>query len=109
MALVNAVERVPLKEDAGGVIRVGGTRVTLDSVIAAYHMGSAPEQILEQYPVLQLADIYAVISYYLRHRDEVDAYIAQNRQEAELARKEYEKEHSAQPSREQLLARRKSG
>ncbi|HEV8486180.1 MAG TPA: DUF433 domain-containing protein [Blastocatellia bacterium] len=62
----------PLRKDADGVIRVGGTRVSLDSVVVAFHDGSTPEEIVQQYPTLGLADTYAAVAYYLNHREEVD-------------------------------------
>ncbi|MEO0869309.1 MAG: DUF433 domain-containing protein, partial [Cyanobacteria bacterium J06642_11] len=37
--------------------------------------GATAEEIVEQYPSLQLADVYSVISYYLRRKTEVDAYL----------------------------------
>jgi uncharacterized protein (DUF433 family) len=48
--------------DQAGVLRVNGTRVSLDSVIFAFNEGSTPEEIAQQYTTLNLADIYAVIS-----------------------------------------------
>lgn len=98
-------EPVPLIEDADGVIRVGGTRVTLDSVIVAYENGSIAEEILLSYPSLHLADIYAVISYYLRHRVEVKAYLAQEAARDAQTRREIEAEFNLADLRERLLGR----
>lgn len=58
-------ERVPIQSDADGVIRVGGTRVTLDAVVAAFDAGATPEEIVQQYPSVTLADVYSVIGYCL--------------------------------------------
>jgi uncharacterized protein (DUF433 family) len=66
MTLVIGIEPVPLATDAGSVVRVGGTRVTLDTVVTAFEEGATAEEIVHQYPSLKLADIYAVIGYYLR-------------------------------------------
>lgn len=74
---------LPLKMDEHGVIRVSGTRVTLDTVIACYHQGDSPEAIHEGFDVLLLNDIYAVIAYYLAHRDELDAYLKRGQEDAE--------------------------
>ena len=71
------VEQVPLRLYEGRSLRVGTTRVTLDTVVSAYKGGASPEEIAESFDTLRLADIYAVISYYLRHVDEVEAYIAE--------------------------------
>ncbi len=48
-------------------MRVAGTRVTLETVVAAFCHGATAEQIAHDYP-LELADIYAVITFYLRQR-----------------------------------------
>ena len=67
MSLLVTSEPVPLVTDLDGVIRVGATRVTLDTVIAAFQEGMTAEGIVEQYPSLRLADVYSVIGYFLRH------------------------------------------
>ena len=60
---------VPLREDEHGAIRAGDTRVLLDLVIQEFRNGATPEAIVESYDALTLADVYAVITYYLRHSD----------------------------------------
>ena len=80
MSLVLESQPVPLHADADGVVRVAGTRVTLDTVVAAFTQGATAEQIAHDYPVLSLMDIYAVITFYLRQREAEEAYLAeQNR------------------------------
>lgn len=96
----------PLREGEGGAVLVGETRVSLDSVITAFHLGSVPEQIVYKFPTLLLADVYAVIAYYLRHRENVDAYMAERRREAEALWAEIEEQQPAAELRERLLARR---
>lgn len=64
MVSVPQVETLPLEMDAHGVIRVGKTRVTLDTVVAAFDEGATAEEIVQQYPTLLLADVYSVIGYY---------------------------------------------
>ncbi len=105
MSLVAQAEPVPLHTDADGVVRVAGTRVTLDTVLAAYRQGSTPEQIAEDYSSLETADVYAVITYYLRHRDDVDAYLEERSQRAEEVRREIEARHSSEGLRERLEGR----
>jgi uncharacterized protein (DUF433 family) len=61
--------------DEYGVIRVGKTRVMLDSVVAAFQQGQSAETIQQQFPSLTLEQIYGAIAYYLGHQDEVDAYL----------------------------------
>jgi uncharacterized protein (DUF433 family) len=62
----------PIQADDAGVLRVGGTRVRLETVINAFNSGSTAEEILLKYPSLNLTDIYAIITYYLWSREEVE-------------------------------------
>jgi uncharacterized protein (DUF433 family) len=68
-------EIVPLQYDDNGVIRVGDTRVPLETVISSFEQGATAEQIAYQFPALRLADIYTVIAYYLNHREDVQHYM----------------------------------
>lgn len=74
--LVITTVPIPLETDADGVVRAGGTRVTLDTIVTAFEDGATAEEIVYQYPSLNLADIYSVLGYYLQHRPEVDAYLS---------------------------------
>ncbi len=47
-----------VREDAHGVLRIGGGRVMLDSVVAAFEQGHSPETIRAQYPSLSLEEVY---------------------------------------------------
>lgn len=105
MALLTTTEPVPLQEDAEGVIRVGGTRVTLDTVLTAYMKGSTPEQIAQDYSALDTADIYAAIAYYLRHRDEVEEYLRRRQQQADAVREEFKRRFPSEGLRERLESR----
>ena len=96
----------PLSVDDDSVLRVEGTRVRLETVINAFQDGCAAEEILLKYPSLQLTDIYAVITYYLWHRAEVDAYLTERRSLADKVRQENETRYSPAGVRERLLARR---
>ena len=96
---------VPLRLESSGTVRVGQTRVTLDSLVATYESGSTPEEIQEQFPTLVLADIYWVIGYYLAHRSEVDAYLASRRAQADEIKRQYEELHDPTGIKERLLAR----
>ena len=73
-----------VRVDEHGVMRVGATRVSIDSVVIPFQRGDSPESIRGQYPSLTLEQVYGAITYYLRHRDEVDEYL--RRQEAESER-----------------------
>ena len=65
--------------------RVGGTRVTLDIVVRAFNRGATAEEIVQEFPSLQLPDVYQVIGYYLKHSAEFAAYFEKReREEKEL-------------------------
>lgn len=85
-----------------GVLRIENTRVSLDSVLIAFNQGATPEQIVQDYDSLSLGQVYAVIGYYLRHRDEVDGYLAKRRRRHNELRSQY----NQKGIRERLLARR---
>jgi uncharacterized protein (DUF433 family) len=105
MVPATAADPVPLHTDADGVIRVAGTRVTLDTVVAAYRKGETPEQIAQDYSSLQIADIYAVIAYYLRHQDEVAAYLEARGRKADAARRKFQTLFPSAGLRERLQKR----
>ena len=106
MALMIEAISVPLVEGSDGVVRVGGTRVPLETVVHAFRNGATAEEIVQQYPVLRLDDIYAVVSYYLRHRDAVNAYVEAGRLEAEQVKAWSEEQFPSDGIRARLLARR---
>lgn len=106
MGLEIGVETVPLRMDADGVVRVGGTRVTLDTVIAAFKEGGTAEEIVSQYSTLQLADVYSVIAYYLRRPGEVEEYLQQQLDRAKRVRDLNESRFDPKGIRDRLLTRR---
>lgn len=110
MGVVIQPESPPLRVNDAGEIRVGTTRVLLALVLRAYLGGATPEDIVRVYDSLDLADVYATIAYYLRHREELDRYLADYDREGDEVRKEIE---TSQPDRaglkDRLLARRAGG
>ena len=95
----------PLRLDEGGAVRVGNSRISLDLVVEQYENGMTPEDMVRAYDTLVLADVYAVIAYYLRRGDEVRAYLKRREEEGEAWRAMIEAERP-RVSREELLARR---
>ena len=102
------IETIPMMTGSDGVIRVGGTRVTLETVIAAFREGTTPEEIAQQYPSVSLADIYQVIGYYLRHAAELESYLVQRLREAQKIRQRNEARWKPDGVRRRLLARRQA-
>ena len=105
MSLKISTDPAPLSTDEDGVVRVGGTRVRLDTVVYAFNQGASAEEILQQYPSLALADIYATISYYLQHRTSVDDYLKERQEEREQVRRLNESRSDPSGLRERLLKR----
>lgn len=106
MAFQVLAEPAPLRADSDGVIRVSSTRIPLATIVVAFHQGTTAETIVQQYPSLTLAEVYAVIGYYLRHQDEVDAYLVDQEQEAEGIRQQNETRFNPVGIRARLLGRR---
>jgi uncharacterized protein (DUF433 family) len=88
--LVIAADPVPLRTDESGVIRVGDTRVTLDTIVEKFQQGATVEDLARKFPSVKLAHLYAVIAYYLEHQAEVDVYLHQHELEAEQVQREAE-------------------
>lgn len=106
MPTAETIETIPIVTGSDGVIRVSGTRVTLDSILLAFNEGATPEEIAQQYPTVPLADIYHLIGYVLRHAPEMDEYLRRRRRESAEVRKQNEARWSSVGVRQRLLARR---
>jgi uncharacterized protein (DUF433 family) len=103
---LTTTETIPLEVDADGVVRVSGTRVTLDTLIAAFSEGATAEEIAQQYPSVPLADVYSVLGYYLRRPSEIQFYLDRRRAEAERVRAENESRNDPAGIRQRLMAKR---
>lgn len=97
---------LPITLGKDGVARIGGTRVTLDTVVRAFIRGATAEEIAQQYSTLELSDIYATISYYLQNTNEVDEYLEKRQLHAQAVKAENQKRFDQSGIRERLLARK---
>jgi len=102
-----APERPPLRVDDQRVIRVGKTRVTLDTLVAAFQRGETPEEIASNYGALLLSEVYQAIGYYLAHQTEVDQYLQRRHESRASLQKQVEAQHNPNGIRARLLARRR--
>lgn len=93
---------IPVRVDADGTMRIGDTRVPIQTVVYAFRQGDTPEQMVDSFPVLTLAEIYAVLAYYLRERETVDAYIQRQEAIAEEIRRENQARFPTEGLRERL-------
>jgi uncharacterized protein (DUF433 family) len=73
-------------EQTEGAYRIAGTRFSLDSVVYDFLNGLSPESIVDNFEGLTLEQVYGAITYYLAHRNEVDAYLQRNREKFEALR-----------------------
>ena len=81
---------VPLYRDEDGVIRVGDTRIVLEAILCAHAAGDNAQAIADNFPPLASADIYLILAYYDRHKEALDDYLRERREEADRLRKEIE-------------------
>lgn len=89
---------------AAGVMRVGSTRVSIDSVIHAFKQGYSPEEIALDFDSLTLGEVYSAINYYLQHKDEVEKYLAERASQEEQLRSEVETRFDPKVVRDRLLS-----
>jgi uncharacterized protein (DUF433 family) len=99
----------PLTTDPDGVVRVVGTRIPLETIVTAFDSGATAEEITQQYSSVDLASVYAVISYVLNHRREVDEYVSGRRDAAANMKAEIESSFPPAGFRARLMARRSAG
>ena len=99
-------QAVPLTQDKAGVLRVTGSRVTLDSIVRQFKNGASAEQIQEDFPSVTLRDIYSVIAHYLQHSGAVEDYLREQAQAADQTRREVESGMDSSNLRERLRRRR---
>jgi len=97
-------EPFPLETGPDGVIRLRGTRITLDTVWVAFQDGATAEEILQQYPTLSLADAYQAIGYCLRNGALVAGYLARRRETGQEIRQSNESRWAPEGIRARLLA-----
>ena len=98
---------VPLLEDEHSVLRVANSRVAVDLLIYAYQRGATAEDIAADFPTLKLADIHAVLNFYLSHRAEMDAYLKKQEVHSNELQRKVETLQPIEELRRRLLEREK--
>lgn len=58
------------------VYLIGGSRVSLDSLVYLFREGVSAEGVVESYPALTLEQVHGALAFYLANQDEVDRYLA---------------------------------
>ena len=69
-------------------MRVGGTRVSLESLVYLFREGMSVESMVESYPALTLEQVHSALAFCLANRKEIDAYLAEGERIAEFEQKE---------------------
>jgi len=100
MSLTLEAIPVPLGDDGHGGLRVGRTRVSLESVWHMYQQGASPADIVRVFDTLDLADIHAVLAWALRHSEELGAYLNRRDEQAAHTRRQLE-EAGLTPTRDE--------
>jgi uncharacterized protein (DUF433 family) len=91
---------VPLRDDGHGGLRVGQTRVSLESIWHLHLQGGSPADIVRAFDTLRLDDVYAVLAWALRHSEDVAGYLKRRDEEATQLRRQLE-EAGLTPTREE--------
>jgi uncharacterized protein (DUF433 family) len=98
-------------EQKEGAYRVGGTRVSLDSVVYGFQSGASPECIQQSFPALTLEQVYGAIAYYLSHQHTIDQYLIEGEKEFDRLQQSSREKHpewyeKMEKARKELLASR---
>ncbi len=105
MATLEQTQAIPFRLTEDGTIRIGDSRVSLESVIYHYKLGASAEQIAQKFPALDLADVYAAISYYLNNEATVEEYLRQQEARGNEIQKAIESDPQYQRTSANLRAR----
>ncbi len=90
MQTLESIPTINLTKTSDGTIRIGKTRVALESIVHHFSMGATAEEIAQKFPSLKLAEVYGVISYFLENHDEVAKYVLQQEAESDEIQNEFE-------------------
>ena len=96
----------PVRLNSAGVLRVGDSRVSLDSVVYAFNRGETAAEIQYAFDSLSLAQVHAAIAYYLHNKEKVDAYLAEQEIMKAKIRKEITSKYSKPGMWDLLLSRK---
>jgi len=73
---------------AEGVYRVGGTRVSLDSLVYLFREGMSAESMVDSYPALTLEQVHGALAFYLANQQEIDAYLVEGQRTADAQQRQ---------------------
>ena len=75
----------------GGRPRISGHRIRVQDIVQFHEReGRTADEIVSGFPDLTLAEVYAALSYYFDHRDEIEDQIRQDQAAVEDAMKTHQ-------------------
>ena len=105
-SMMEELQNTPLIIGDDGTIHVKGSRVALDVIVREFKRGATAEQIVEDFPSLNLRDVYGAIYYYLEHEAEVEEYLKKQKDAAAETREFIESKNDGEDLRGRIRARR---
>jgi len=82
-------------------IRIKGSRIGIETILTEYLDGRLAEYIVMEYPSLSLEQVHATITYFLRNREAMEAYLARLDEWSDQRRREQSRS-SVSPTVERL-------
>jgi len=73
----------------GGRLHIDGTRVTVLQVATLYKRGETPEEIAQNFPQVNLSQVYAALAYYHANRAEIEQELADEQAEFDRLKAEH--------------------
>jgi uncharacterized protein (DUF433 family) len=65
-------------DTCGGRPRISGTRIRVQDIVVWHErMGLSADEIVSRYSQVSLSDVYAALSYYYDHREQIDGDMAE--------------------------------
>lgn len=105
--MIDTFQTVFLTKTDDGTIRIGKTRVSLESVVHQFSLGATAEEIAQKFPALKLAEVYAVIAYFLNNHEQVAKYVLDQEAESDVIQAGIDAKYQSQTTelRRRILAR----
>lgn len=105
--MIDTFQTVLFTKTEDGTIRVGKTRVSLESIVHQFSIGATAEEIAQKFPALKLAEVYGVIAYFLSNHEQVAEYVLAQEAESDVIQSNIENKYKSQTAelRKRLMAR----
>ncbi len=74
---------------------ISGTGITVHRIAIWYNLGHSPEEIVANLPHLTLTNVFAALTYYFQHKQEIGLEIKKENELAEMLESQFEKTSKA--------------